>query len=101
MARWGCMVDSFNRNYGQQASIGSDGEVSPTIAVAPNAGIKYLTVPIVDLINVDSFFRIRLASFLEEMSAEEYQNFCLQVVAGCDTITTTDNKLIVLWLQQI
>ena len=33
--------------------------------------IKYLTVPLVDLINIDDF-KIWLASFLEEMSAEKY-----------------------------
>ena len=49
--------------------------------------------PLVDLINIVDFFKMRLASFQDEMSAKDYRNFCLVVVEGCDTITTTDNKL--------
>ena len=48
---------------------------------------------LVDLINMDDFFKMRLASFLDEMSAEEYRLFCLKLVEGCDTITTSDYKL--------
>ena len=49
--------------------------------------------PLVDLIiNIDDFLKIQLASFLEEMTADKYRNFCLSVVEACDTITTSDNK---------
>lgn len=51
-----------------------------SVTVAPNAAVKYLTVPLVDLITINDFFKIRIASFPEEMSAKEYRNFCLQVV---------------------
>ena len=48
---------------------------------------------LVDLINIDDFFKMQLASFLDKMSAEEYRLFCLKLVEGCDTITSSDYKL--------
>ena len=48
--------------------------------------------PLVDIINI--YIDDWLASFLNKMTAEELQNFCLQVVEVCDTITTRDNKLV-------
>ena len=61
----------------------SNTQAEPTVA----------SPPLVDLINIVDFFKMRLASFQDEMSAKDYRNFCLVVVEGCDTITTTDNKL--------
>ena len=51
---------------------------------------------LVDLLNIgiDDFSISRLASYLQEMTAEELLNFCTQVVGVCDTITRNGHKLI-------
>ena len=64
----------------------------------PNGVVSIKTTaapPLVDLLNmcIDDFYIIWLASF-NEMIPGELQNFCSQVVEVCDTITTTDHKLI-------
>ena len=69
--------------------VGGNTQVDGDTEVEPSA-----LPPLVDLIiNIDDFLKIQLASFLEEMTADKYRNFCLSVVEACDTITTSDNKL--------
>ena len=71
-------------NSGNNTQVDGNTQVEPSVVGPP---------PLVDIINIDDFFKIQLASFPEEMTAEEYQNFCLSVVGACDTITTSDKKL--------